>query len=76
MRPQEAPSPPTSPGDPAALSPAEQRALTAFLEDISVAFGALYQMGEIKGEEYLDAILAEFDGFVREAEGQEPSSQT
>jgi hypothetical protein len=58
----------TRPETPTSLSPAERKDLLCFLEDISVAFDALYQIGELTQVEYLATIMSEFDGLFEDTE--------
>ena len=55
------------------LTPSELHALADFLDDIAVAFEALYREGDITAVEYLDAILAEFDRVLQGSEEQDLS---
>ena len=55
------------------LTPLELHALADFLDDIAVAFEALYREGDITAVEYLDAILAEFDRVLQGSEEQDLS---
>ncbi len=62
--------------DPAFLSPSEVPALVDFLEDISIAFEALYENGDITATEYLASTLGQFDELLGNGECRGPSPRT